>query len=474
MWVKGYIAGSVLNAGSNSADREGVHLMATKHKGWFERCVKGVKASGSAADAKAVCGAVLKRKRAENPSGVDLHIGNRKKHFDSEEEAYRYALDARRGGLHSEFAIVDVRTGIRREFTRAGKRRNPGLKEVSFTTDKRGRPIAYKFTRGAISPRNIRIGYDQAKLLVSTGQAKEIPYRPMRRAWMATNPAWLKMADGRTKAQAEALTTKLKREDRKLRAMGSSGTYSAVEVRQTFDGPKGKEYGVFVVMREENPKRNPEAGAVAMREKFTGLPADSTVIVERSEHVHEHLAALGDLIELRGKTIKGQPFVIEFKRSTNPRRKSEDIVSKVGSKTSSWLGRRAKSVSKLVKGFSSAWINRRRNPNGPVLLCCNEEGSHLFIEGGDQSINLGTVGLGELNKKEVATIGEVYYIVYHCRKRFAGEKEEEHDYEHKFSEDSDGPRPTLRYDVKNRHLFLDGGVYHIPHALFGASQGLTD
>jgi hypothetical protein len=235
-----------------------------------------------------------------------------------------------------------------------------------------------------------------------------------------------------------------------------------------------KKEGADIGLLRKSKKRNPEAGAVAMREAFTGLPSDGTIIIARDERVHSNLAEIGPLIELRGKTINNEPFLIEFKRSTNPRRKSKDIISRAGGKTKGWLDRRAKAIAGITEGFSKTWINPRKRNGNQVLLCCNEDGSHLFIEGGDQSINLGTVGLSDLAKKEVATIGDVWYIVYHCRKRFAGEPEEEHDYEHKFSEDSDGPRPTLRYDVKNKHLYLDGGVYFIPRALFGASQGLTD
>lgn len=228
-------------------------------------------------------------------------------------------------------------------------------------------------------------------------------------------------------------------------------------------------------LKQQNPckKRNPEGAAKAMREKFTGLPADGTIIASRDEHVHEHLAALGDLIELRGKTIKGTPFVIEFKRSANPRRKSKDIVSRVGKKTAGWLDRRAKAVAGIAKRIGDTWINKRRNPNGPTILASNEAGTHLFIEGGDQSLDLGKVGLADQSKKETAIVGPVHYITYHSRKKFDG-KEEEHDYEHEFSEESNGPRPQLRYDVKNRHMFLDGGMYYIPKPFFGASAGITD
>jgi hypothetical protein len=49
-------------------------------------------------------------------------------------------------------------------------------RRVAFTSDKRGRPIAY--LRTSSSPmRWFRIGYDEARLLVSTGRAEQEPYR---------------------------------------------------------------------------------------------------------------------------------------------------------------------------------------------------------------------------------------------------------------------------------------------------------
>lgn len=220
-------------------------------------------------------------------------------------------------------------------------------------------------------------------------------------------------------------------------------------------------------------KRNPASGAVAMHEAFTGLPSKKDVVVSESVHVHSHLAALGELIELKVKTVKGETVVIDFAKAMNPKK---DVLSKIGKKTKGWIDRRGKALTGTVKYLTDYWINpRKMNPNGPVLLCSNESGTHLFIEGGDQSLDLGKLGLSELKGKESVIIGAAKVVTYHARKKFDG-KEEEYDYVHKFSEDSDGPLPMLRYDVRNKHLYLDSGVYHIPKPLFGnsASQGITD
>lgn len=254
----------------------------------------------------------------------------------------------------------------------------------------------------------------------------------------------------------------------KTQAQVYKGSGHRVKVAQ-----HNKKWGCWVWPKHRN-KRNPASGAVAMREAFTGLPSKKDMVVSESVHVHSHLAALGELIELKVKTVKGETVVIGFEQhKQNPKK---DVLSKVGSKTKGWAARRAKALTGTVKYLYDYWINPRKlNPNGPVLLCSNEKGTHLYIEGGDQSLELGKLGLSEMRNKESLIIGSVKTITYHARKKFDG-KEEEYDYVHKFSEDSDGPLPMLRYDVRNKHLYLDGGVYHIPRPTDSdsASQGITD
>jgi hypothetical protein len=121
---------------------------------------------------------------------------------------------------------------------------------------------------------------------------------------------------------------------------------------------------------------------------------------------------------------------------------------------------------------------RRRNPSdhstGPAYLTSNEDGTQLFITGGDQSLDLPGLGItGPQAEKELVTIGQVTNIVYHAHKVFDG-KREEFDYTHKLSEDSNGPLPVLVYDRINQQLKLSGGMYKIERPLVGTSPGIED
>ncbi len=118
--------------------------------------------------------------------------------------------------------------------------------------------------------------------------------------------------------------------------------------------------------------------------------------------------------------------------------------------------------------------NPRGDSSGPVYLTSNEDGTQLFIVGGDQSLDLSGLGItGQSANKELITIGSVTNICYHAHKIFDG-KREEFDYVHKFSEDSHGPLPVLIYDRINRQLKLSGGVYKIERPLVGTSPGIED
>lgn len=49
---------------------------------------------------------------------------------------------------------------------------------VAFTADKHGRPLAYITYQATM--RWFRIGLDEAKVLVATGAAEQVPYCPNR------------------------------------------------------------------------------------------------------------------------------------------------------------------------------------------------------------------------------------------------------------------------------------------------------
>lgn len=50
------------------------------------------------------------------------------------------------------------------------------LRKIAFTSDAKGRPIAYYWLGGAPIGRWIRTGLESAKITIATGSAIEVPY----------------------------------------------------------------------------------------------------------------------------------------------------------------------------------------------------------------------------------------------------------------------------------------------------------
>jgi len=231
----------------------------------------------------------------------------------------------------------------------------------------------------------------------------------------------------------------------------------------------GGKWGCWVWPKARNKKRNPEAGAVAMREAFTGLPSQKTITVTEDVHVHEHLAALGELVELKVKTLKGVIYTIGFGKAENPKG--------VAKKVRGWVGRRAKTVAGIVGGVQKAWINPKKiNPNGAPILAMTEDGKNLQIVGGSQALDLKALGMGEFADKESVIVGDIKTIDYFATKDWKdGKKPETAIYTHRMNEETGGPLPMLRYDTRNKRCFIDGGLYHIKRPLLGGtSPGLEN
>ncbi len=127
-----------------------------------------------------------------------------------------------------------------------------------------------------------------------------------------------------------------------------------------------------------------------------------------------------------------------------------------------------------------------------VLLTSNEEGTQLYLVGGDQSLDLSQL---KLTEKDSTVIGEAWGICYHTRKDFDDFKPT--DYCHTFGDEKAHPRlrrgadiwedakppeklfgtgelPVLIYDSLNQKLSLSGGVYRIEQPLMGTSPGIED
>jgi hypothetical protein len=157
--------------------------------------------------------------------------------------------------------------------------------------------------------------------------------------------------------------------------------------------------------KKKRKRKNPEGESVKAFESFHGRQPDEVVTVERKIHYHRHLAAAGKLEAL---------IVIA---------RDGDIV--------------------MLSKFKGA------------LLCMNEKGTQLYIEGGDQKVDLKQFGVKTPHEKEL--LGELKQVEYFTTKDHLGSEGGEAIYQHKFSK----PLPTVIYDVLNEQLEIAGGKYVI-------------
>lgn len=190
-------------------------------------------------------------------------------------------------------------------------------------------------------------------------------------------------------------------------------------------------------------KRNPEGAAVAVYEEFHGHPPETDTIVETEIHEHGVLPGIGELcwLYIRCEDDKGEYDV-------------------------------------RLDGFDGA------------LLAMNEQADRhpqLYIEGGDQRVNLADFGIGS-DHHEMETLGRMVCVAYFTRKDHlsaedGGEAEYVHVIEPPLDEDefaewglddmgqdwddveeeTDGAvGPDVIYDTRNRLLMLSGGSYALP------------
>lgn len=153
-------------------------------------------------------------------------------------------------------------------------------------------------------------------------------------------------------------------------------------------------------------KGNPPEAAVEAYEDFHGRQPDEMVKVTKTIHYHKNLAGAGKLEKL-------------------------EVISRRGDKV-------------ILSGFKGA------------LLAFNEKRTQLFVEGGDQRVDLKQFGVQTVHEMEA--LGEVKAVEYFTRKDHLGKDGGTAIYRHKFSK----PYPELQYDVLNEQLIFSGGSYVIP------------
>jgi hypothetical protein len=175
-------------------------------------------------------------------------------------------------------------------------------------------------------------------------------------------------------------------------------------------------------LKERRTRSNPYEAAAELSEAFHGRPAESVEVVETPLHEHSTLTKLARLVSLELKDA--QHTEIEFDANTR--------------------------------------------------LSSNEAGTQLYIDGGNQSVNLSQ--FPEVDEtKEAVPLGKVKKIAYWTAKYHLDRRDETPGpYTHTFGEES-GDQPTLHYDTVNRLLSFVGGHYYIDLDMPGGySAGIRD
>ena len=171
-------------------------------------------------------------------------------------------------------------------------------------------------------------------------------------------------------------------------------------------------------LRKRWKKRNPAAASTEVFEEFHGFAPSETITVTKKIHYHKHLAAAGKLTHLDVWGIDG-----------------------TGHK---------------ISGFKGAF------------LAFNETKNQLFVEGGDQRVNLEDFGIDPPH--ELETLGRLTDIGYQTNKTHLGDEGGQAVYVHKFrAVNRNGKHvivkiaryPDLIYDVRNEQLLFSGGSYEI-------------
>lgn len=169
-------------------------------------------------------------------------------------------------------------------------------------------------------------------------------------------------------------------------------------------------------------RQNPEDTAAARYEYFHGRAPQEVVEIESELHTHSVLSGIGKLVELEIFAISGDRIV-------------------------------------RLDAFQGA------------LLAQDEKGKQLYIEGGDQAVDVSDFGIKHPHELEI--LGALTSVVYfttktHLRPQDGGTA----NYDHKFGGEGrtkkhafgrNGSRlPLVGYDVRNHLLSIQGGGYELP------------
>jgi hypothetical protein len=214
---------------------------------------------------------------------------------------------------------------------------------------------------------------------------------------------------------------------------GKRKTYSGVVVGY---GRYGKPWNVYKVEVDGggiqyihadrlNPKRNPrnplDASDAAYQE-FHGEGPEGTTTIEWQEHFHTHVWAVGDLVKM---------YVLLPK------------------------SRRQPGLGNIVE----IAFDYERPKEKRTFLDANEKGTQMFIDGGDQRVNV--LDFGIENHLEAVVLGYLKRIDYYTTKKHLGKEGGTAVYKHIMGEEG-GELPTVVYHTIDKKLAVVGGSYTMP------------
>jgi hypothetical protein len=109
-----------------------------------------------------------------------------------------------------------------------------------------------------------------------------------------------------------------------------------------------------------------------------------------------------------------------------------------------------------------------------VWLASSEDGRQLYTKGGDQELDIESLGLEAIDERDHMFIGTIVKAWYAQKKKFEGP--DECHFHHEFGkEGSKGVLPLLLYNPRSAKMKIAGGRYQIAEpegSLDGVSPGI--
>ena len=204
-------------------------------------------------------------------------------------------------------------------------------------------------------------------------------------------------------------------------------------------------------------RSNPEAEAAVAYEQFTGFEPTQVTEIHSTVHVHSVTWSAGQLIGII--VIIGNREHAIISNGWTYSGPQSDVLGKPSKSAQGWM------------------LNPRTSLEDLTWLTCSEKGDQLFIQGGDQKLDVKGMGFEQADIHDHMIIGEITRVWYRARKTFEAKGQEPVDFFHDFGkEGSKGVLPVLIYKPRDPSLQIAGGRYTIakPESqLGGVSPGIV-